>query len=73
MDDRSSMPGSGRNFSIFHRAQTRSGSLAASYPMGTGGSSLSVKRPEREADHSPPTSARLRMSEVIPFRAMVLN
>jgi hypothetical protein len=28
-----------------------------SYTMGTGGSFPGVKRPGREADHSPPTSA----------------
>jgi hypothetical protein len=29
------------------------------YPMGTGGSSLGVKRPGREADHSHPSSAEV--------------
>jgi hypothetical protein len=29
----------------------------ASYPMGTGALSLDLKRPGREADHSPPSSA----------------
>jgi hypothetical protein len=32
----------------------------ASYPMGTGGSSTGKKRLEREADHSPPTSAKVK-------------
>jgi hypothetical protein len=31
-----------------------------SYPMGTGGSSPGVKRPDREVDHSPPTSAEVK-------------
>jgi hypothetical protein len=31
-----------------------------SYKMGTGGSSPKVKRQEREADHSPPTSAEVK-------------
>jgi hypothetical protein len=31
-----------------------------SYLMGTGGSSPGVKRPKREADHSPPTSAEVK-------------
>jgi hypothetical protein len=28
---------------------------------GTGGSFLGVKRPDREADHSPPTSAEVKV------------
>jgi hypothetical protein len=32
----------------------------ASYPVGTGFSSLGVKRPGRQADHSPPTSAEVK-------------
>jgi hypothetical protein len=39
------------NFSLHHRAQTGSGAHPASYPMGTRSSSLSIKRPGREADH----------------------
>jgi hypothetical protein len=31
-----------------------------SYPMGTGGSFPGVKRPGREADHSPPASAEVK-------------
>jgi hypothetical protein len=31
-----------------------------SYPMGTGGSFPGVKRPDREADHSPPSSAEVK-------------
>jgi hypothetical protein len=31
-----------------------------SYPMGTGGSFLGVKRPGREADHSPPSSVEVK-------------
>jgi hypothetical protein len=37
-----------------------SGAHPTSYPMGTGGSSPGVKRPVREADHSPPTSAEVK-------------
>jgi hypothetical protein len=40
--------------------QTASGAQPASYPMGTGGSSLGVKRPAREADHSPPASTEVK-------------
>jgi hypothetical protein len=48
------------NFSLFNRVQTGSGAHPASYPMGTGGSFLWVKRPGREADHSPPCSAEVK-------------
>jgi len=43
-----------------HRVQTGPGAYPASYPMGTGGSFLGVKRPEHEADHSPPSSAEIK-------------
>jgi hypothetical protein len=42
------------NFSL-HCVQNGSGVHPASYPMGTRVFSLGVKRPEREADHSPNT------------------
>jgi hypothetical protein len=48
------------NFSLRHRAQTGSGTHPTSYPMGTGGLSLWVKRPGREDDHSPPSSADVK-------------
>jgi hypothetical protein len=48
------------NFSLYHRAQNGSGSHPASYPMGTGALSLGLKRPGREADHSPPSSAEVK-------------
>jgi hypothetical protein len=38
----------------------RSGAHPASYPIGTGALSLRVKRPGREADHSPPSSAEVK-------------
>jgi hypothetical protein len=50
----------GLEFSLLHVAQTGSGAHPASYPMGTGGSFPSVKRPGREADHSPPASAEVK-------------
>jgi hypothetical protein len=56
LDDRGSrvrFPTGTGNFSLHHRVQNGSGSHPASYPMGTRGLSLGVKRPEREADHSP--------------------
>ncbi|PNF31546.1 hypothetical protein B7P43_G00783 [Cryptotermes secundus] len=40
--------------------QTGSAVHPTSYTMGTRGSSLGLKRPGRESDHSPPTSARSR-------------
>jgi hypothetical protein len=48
------------NFSLHHRVQNGSGAHPASYPMGTRGSFLGVKRPRREADHSPPSSAEVK-------------
>jgi hypothetical protein len=51
----------GKEFSLLRVIQTSSEAHPASYPMGTGGSSLGgVKRLERKADHSPPTSASSR-------------
>jgi hypothetical protein len=35
-----------------------------SYPMNTGGSFLEVKRPGREGDHSPPTSAEVKKMRI---------
>jgi hypothetical protein len=61
MDDqggRSSSPGRVKNF-LFHFFQTGSGVHPTSYTMGTGGSFPRVKRPEREADHSPPASVEV--------------
>jgi hypothetical protein len=46
--------------SLHHRVQTGSGAQPASYPMDTGGFSLGLKRLEREADHSPPSSAEVK-------------
>jgi hypothetical protein len=40
--------------------QTGCGAHPAYYQMGTGFLSLGVKRPEREADHSPPSSAEVK-------------
>jgi len=44
------------------RAQTGSGAHPASYPMGTRGLSLGVKRPGRESDHSSPSSAEAKIA-----------
>jgi hypothetical protein len=49
------------SFSLRHRVHTGSGAHPASYSMGTGGSlSLGLKRPGRESDHSPQSSAEVR-------------
>jgi hypothetical protein len=60
LDDRGSrvrFPAGGGNFSLLNRVQNGSGAHPASYPMGTRSSFLGVKRPGREADNSPPSSA----------------
>jgi hypothetical protein len=63
LDDRGSrvrfQVGAG-NLSLHHRAQNGSGDRPASDWMGTGGSFPGVKRPGREADHSPPYSAEVK-------------
>jgi hypothetical protein len=48
------------NFPFHHHVQNGSGAHPASYPMGTGAFSPGVKRPGREADHSPPSSAEVK-------------
>jgi hypothetical protein len=47
-------------FFFLHVVQNGSGTHPASYPMGTGGFSPEVKQMDREADHSPPTSAEVK-------------
>jgi hypothetical protein len=63
LEDRGSkvrFPAGTGNFSLHHRVQNGSGVHPASYPMGTRGSFPGVKRPGREADHSPPSSAEVK-------------
>jgi hypothetical protein len=48
------------NFSLHHRVQNGAGTHPASCPLGTGGSFPGIKRPGREADHSPPSSATVK-------------
>jgi hypothetical protein len=48
------------NVSLHYRVQNGSGAHPASYPMGTRGSFPGVKRPGRESDHSPPSSAEVK-------------
>jgi hypothetical protein len=52
-------PARSGNF-FHHRVQNDSGAHPASYPTGTRGSFPGVKRPEREADHSPPSSVEVK-------------
>jgi hypothetical protein len=62
-DDRGSrirFPAAAGNFSLHYRVQNGSGALPASYPMGTRSSFPGVKRPGREADHLPPSSAEVK-------------
>jgi hypothetical protein len=47
----------GGNFSLLYSVQIDPGASPVSYEMGTGDDSPRVKRPGREADHSPPSSA----------------
>jgi hypothetical protein len=63
LDERGSrvrFPAEAGNFSLHHRVQNGSGAHLASYPMGTRSLSLGLKRPGREADHSPPSSAEVK-------------
>jgi hypothetical protein len=53
-------PAGAGNFSHRYRVQTDSGAHPVSYPMGTRGSFPGVKRLEREADHSPQSSAEVK-------------
>jgi hypothetical protein len=53
-------PAGAGSFSLHHRVQTGSGAQPSSYPVGTICFTLGVKRPECEADHSPPSSAEVK-------------
>jgi hypothetical protein len=54
------VPAEAGNFSIHHRVHIGSGACPVSCPIVTRGSSRGVKRPDREADHSPPTSVEIK-------------
>jgi hypothetical protein len=49
------IPWKDRDFGLHHHVQTNSGAYTASYPMGTGVLSLSIKPLGCEADHSHPS------------------
>jgi hypothetical protein len=53
-------PAGAGNFSLHHRVQNGAGAHPPSYPMGTRGLSLGVKRQGREADHLPPSGAEVK-------------
>jgi hypothetical protein len=48
------------NYSLLRRVQTGSEAHPESYLMGIRGFSQGVKRPRRDADHSPPSSAEVK-------------
>jgi len=60
----------GLDFSSLPPCQTGSGAHSASYPMVTEGSFPGVKRPDRQADHSPPSSVEVKnaRSFALPIR-----
>jgi hypothetical protein len=63
LDDRGlavRVPLGSRMFSSPLRADRFWGSTQHPIPMGTGSISQGVKRPEREADHSPPASIEVK-------------
>jgi hypothetical protein len=63
LDDQSSrvrFPAAVGNFSLHHRVQNGAEAHPASYLFGTRGSFPGVKLPEREADHSSPSSAEVK-------------
>jgi hypothetical protein len=54
------VPAGAGNFSLHHRVKTGSAAHPASYPLGAGSLSLGIKRPGREADHSLPSSSKVK-------------
>jgi hypothetical protein len=63
MNDRGSsvrVPAEAGNFSLHHHFHNGSGAHPASYPKGKRGLSLGIKRPGREADYSPSSSAEIK-------------
>jgi hypothetical protein len=53
-------PAGAGNFSLHHSVQNGSGAHPASYPKGTGDFFLGIKRPRREDDNSPLSSAEVK-------------
>jgi len=55
------VPAEDGNLCLHYCVQTGSDTHTASYPMGYQGALfLEVKRPDREADHSPPSSTEIK-------------
>jgi hypothetical protein len=54
------------DFSLPHNIQTGIAAHPVCYKIGTEGSFPRVKRPGREADHSPPSSAEVKNGDAIP-------
>jgi len=59
-DPRVRFPAGAGNFSLKHRVQNGSGTHPAPIQGVQGALSLRIKRPGREADHSPPSSAEVK-------------
>jgi hypothetical protein len=55
-----SIPSKSKRFSFLQNIQTRSGTHSASYSPDTRGFSVRLKRPKREANHWPPSSAKVK-------------
>jgi hypothetical protein len=53
-------PARAGNFSLRHSVQVGSGAQSASFQWVPGALTLGVKRPGREADHSPPFSVEVK-------------
>jgi hypothetical protein len=51
---------------MFHRVQTGSGAHPPSVQWAPGPLSLGIMRPDREADHSPPSSAEVKNGVATP-------
>jgi hypothetical protein len=59
-------PAEATDCSLLHSIQTGSRAHPASYPMGVGNFSPGVKRPDRDTNHSPPSSAEVKNGGTIP-------
>jgi hypothetical protein len=60
LDGPGSTPAGARYFSVLHSVHAGSEAHPASYPVGTGGSILGVRRREREPDNSPRCSVEVK-------------
>jgi hypothetical protein len=65
-------PAEARYSFLFHIVQAESGVHPVSYPMDTGYFPWGVKKPGREADHSPPPNAEVKNGPIC-FHGMVFN